>query len=550
MANDATRAFLAKQFAQAEKHCKKIIQIHATDPDANNLLGKIAESRGALDEARSLYLRGHESNPKHLQLLVSLAQLNNKTRAYEAAAKYWQQYLKLKPYSADVWQALSSEWYSLRQWDKAETAARQSLKFAPKRALAHTNLGQTLLQQQRYDEAISCFKASIDIDPNSADAWYSLAVPMLQKGDMDEAFEILNRALALNPHHADSLSRLLRFKKVDSYNDIVKSAESAFNNLSAPPEDRITIGFGLGKAWEDLHEYDKSFAYYAEANRIRQSFMKFDMEHEHKFAEEIKQVFSESFLSQQPDDSKAAGEEFIFIVGMPRCGSTLLAQILASLPNVIDTGETDLLREATGRLTSGDKHQLELQSLLNTPQDSIIEAADQFKEAMTRLFGESEVYVDKALPNFWLIGVIRKLFPKAKIIHCTRDPLDTCFSIFSNLFQGAAFNYTYNLEEIAEYYRIYLDLAEHWRNTLPADAYCEISYESLISAQEEQSRKLIDFCNLEWSDECLSFYKSKQAVQTSSLAQVRQPIYNSSIGRWKRFEKHLQPLIEALGDAV
>jgi len=305
----------------------------------------------------------------------------------------------------------------------------------------------------------------------------------------------------------------------------------------------------LGKAWEDLHDYDRSFAYYAEANRIRRGDWPFDMDHERNYGEEIKQLFNASFFAEQPVN-QASGEDLIFIVGMPRCGSTLLAQILATLPNVIDSGETDLLRETTGRLTSGNIHQLDLATLKNRPIDKIIDAAEQYKGAMQHLFGESEHYVDKALPNFWLIGVIRTLFPKAKIIHCTRDPRDTCFSIFSNLFQGAAFNYAYSLQEIGEYYRIYLDLAEHWRKVLPSYTYLEISYESLISDQESQSRQLVDFCNLEWSDECLSFYKSKQAVQTSSLAQVRQPIYNSSIGRWKRYEKHLQPLIDALGDAA
>nr|WP_241697736.1 tetratricopeptide repeat protein [Mariprofundus sp. NF] len=227
-----------------------ILKIPPVDPDANNLLGKIAEHSGDLDEAKVLYLRGHENNPKHLNLLISLAQLNNKTRDYESAIHYWQLYLKLKPYSGDVWQALSCEWYSLRQWGKAETAARQCLKHSPKRAMGHTNLGQSLLQQQRYDEAIVCFETSIEIDPDNADAWYNLAVLILQKGDMDEAFKTLNKALELNPYHADSLSRLLRFKKIDSYNDIVKRAENAFNAAFTPPEDRITIGFGLGKAWE------------------------------------------------------------------------------------------------------------------------------------------------------------------------------------------------------------------------------------------------------------------------------------------------------------
>lgn len=545
----AMRAYLNSSLSHAEQHCREILARDAANADACNLLGKIAERQGEPDKARDIYLHSHRHHQNHPPLLASLALLHGRLGEHELAIQYWQSFVKINSASPEGWQALSGEYGILEQWEMAESAAIKSLKLAPDRAALHSNLGNILLKLRRHSEAIPYLRKSAELLPDDAEACFHLARALLDSGAMDEAFELFQQTLRLNPDYIDALLMLLRFRKATSYDDIIKHAESILDNPAATPNQRAVLSFGLGKAWEDLNDFDKSFFHYAEGNRIRRKLTDFSIEDEQRKAELTKTLFTAELFAEDRTIG-CNGDEFLFIVGLPRCGSTLLAKILSAHTRVIDAGETDTLYDTIALLTSGDCDKIDLQSIVNLDQSQLDNAAAQYRTMMQRFYGNSEIYVDKTLPNFWLVGFIRLMFPGAKIVHCTRNPMDHCFSIFSNDFEGSLLKYTNNIEDIARYYQLYLDLAEHWRTTLPAEKYHEISYESLIAAPEEISRSLLAFCNLEWDDACLNYHTSKSTVHTSSLAQVRQPIYKSSIERWKRYEKHLQPLIEALGDAA
>jgi len=547
--NEAMRAYLINQLNVAEQRCQKILLIQANNPDACNLLGKIAEKRGGLEAAKIIYEQSQQCHPNHRGLLASLGLLHSKLESHQQAIQQWQRLVKLNPNNADAWQALSSQWYLLRQWDKAEESARKAIKLGPSRGELHTNLGRILRMQRRLDEACINLNKAIELAPDNIDARYELAMSTMESGEMDEAFEMFRNLLKIDPRHTPSLFMMMRFKKMTSHNEVMEQAATLFNDPSEPINNRALLAFGLGKAWEDLKEYDKSFTYYAEGNRIRRESIGFDISDEWRNLKETKNLFNEKIFSRHQIQTSNA-EGLFFIVGMPRTGSTLLDKILAVHPNVVDIGETDDLREVVGSLTNGDRTNINQQNLLQATDAQLASAAESYLDRIHRFFGESENYIDKTLPNMWLVGFIHLLFPNAKILHCSRNPLDNCFSIFSTDFEGSFFRFAYNLQELGEYYRVYRDMMEHWHNVLPSEAYYEVSYESLVASPEEESRRLIKFCGLDWDDACLNFHESKQAVQTSSLAQVRQPIYKSSIERWKRYEKHLQPLIDALGDTV
>jgi len=549
LSQNAMRAYLSNQISVTDQCCRKILALDACNPDACNLLGKLAEKRGAFDKAKESYMVGYQRHRNHSALIASLGLLHGKLGEHESAAGYWQKFVKLNPRNPDGWQALAGEFSALQQWEKADHSTLQALKLAPERAALYANLGEISLKLRRHQDAINYLRKYTELCPNDAEGMYHLAKAVLDSGDLDEAFELFQQTLTLNPEHIDALLMLLRFRKATSYDDVIKRAESILGNPIATPNQRAVLSFGLGKAWEDLNDFDRSFCHYAEGNRIRQEMTDFDIEFEQTNADLTKKTFTAELLSECHTNS-SNGNEFLFIVGLPRCGSTLLAKILSAHTRVTDTGETDTLYDTIGVLTSGNCDHIQLQSISGLSQTQLDSAADQYRTMMQRFYGSSEIYVDKTLPNFWLIGFIRLMFPGAKIVHCTRNPIDHCFSIFANDFEGSLLKYTNKLEDIAHYYQIYLDLAEHWRTTLPAENYHEISYESLIAAPEEVSHSLLAFCNLEWDDACLNYHSSNSTVHTSSLAQVRQPIYNSSIERWKRYEKHLQPLIDALGDTA
>ena len=547
--NEAMRAYLIDQLNIAEQRCQKILQIQVNNPDACNLLGKIAEKRGEPDKAKTFYEQGQKYHPNHLGLLASLGMLFSSLQNHESAIQNWRRLLSLSPKNPDAWQALSVEYYLSHRWDKSEAAAKNAIKLATNRGPLHTNLGRILRMQRKHDEAIQSLNKAIKLTPLDTDAWYELAMSSLERDGMDEALETFNKLLSIDSQHIPTISMLLRFKKVTAYDDIMKKAEALLSDPATTKSDHALLSFSLGKAWEDLKEYDKSFIYYAKGNELRRDDITFNIEDERKHSEDLKALFTKDLFSEHQLNDRY-GESLLFVVGMPRTGSTLLDKILAAHPKVIDTGETDELREVIGLLTSNSSKCIDIDATSQLTNEQLKSSAKEYIERLSRYFGESEKYIDKTLPNLWLIGFIHLLFPKAKILHCTRNPLDNCFSIFSTDFEGSFFRFAYNLQDLGEYYQTYIDMMAHWRSVLPTETLYEISYEALVAAPEEQSRSLVAFCDLEWDDACLNYHTSKGSVQSSSLAQVRQPIYNSSIGRWKRYETHLQPLIKALGDSA
>ena len=248
-------------------------------------------------------------------------------------------------------------------------------------------------------------------------------------------------------------------------------------------------------------------------------------------------------FASDPAPGARLSELPIFIVGMPRCGSTLVEQILASHPDIHGGGEllqSRALFEAG--LASSAQSQVPAQAAMDQVADAVLARLRRAAAAAQRV-------VDKDLTNFLHLGIIHRVFPRARIIHCRRDPLETCFSAYTRLFFGS-FGYVYQMDELGRYYRDYHALMKHWRSALPRHAFTEIDYETLVMQPESETRRLLDFLGLDWNDRCLRFFESGRTVSTSSATQVRQPIYRSSLRRAEPLRAHLEPLIAALGDLV
>jgi len=547
--NDAKLSYKANNLVATEQLAQEMLKIDAESPDAYHIMGCVAEKLGNVDGAKTLYEHGFLMQTGHLELMASCAGVYFKLGDYLGAAQLWNKYTELEPKNADAWQSLTASLFKLARWDSAELTARRAVDLAPNNSAMHRNLGLVLVKQKKLDEAEAEFKKAVDLAPEDSDARFAYARQMMESGRMEEAFDEFQNVLKYDPDHASTYHMLFRFWKVEEYSDQVKRAETLHASDKTPDEEQQMLCFSLGKAWEDLGDYEKSFTYYADGNRRHREDNPYDLEDDRRDAEELKQMFTEDFFSGC-DSESGYGEEFLFIVGMPRSGSTLMDRIVSAHPKVVDTGETDLFRKLVGVLGRDGSGRMNMQQLIETDAGTLAEAAQGHLQNMQRYFGKAERFTDKALPNLWLIGAIRLIFPKAKILHCSRNPLDNCLSIFAHNFEGNLFKWAYDLKELGEYYRIYLDMMAHWDRVLSSDVFLNISYEQLVAAPEEETRRIIAFCDLEWDDACLSFYKKKSNVQTASLAQIREPINKRSVDRWRKFEKYLQPLIEALGDAV
>jgi hypothetical protein len=262
--------------------------------------------------------------------------------------------------------------------------------------------------------------------------------------------------------------------------------------------------------------------------------------------DEIKQAFSAENIERLSGEGVSDSTP-IFVLGMPRSGTTLTEQIIASHPDVYGAGELHYLLEISQRAVAGAAFPSNLRQL---DRELLTAWGQEYLSALKRHAPEAARITDKMPQNFQMLGLIHLMLPNAKIIHVKRNPVDTCLSCFTMHFAAKSVKYSYDLTELAHFYVGYAELMEHWRNVLPENAFLEVQYEDVIQDVEGQARRLIDYCGLEWDNACIAFHENKRVVRTASVAQVRKPVYKSSVERWRRYEKHLGPLLDALGDLI
>ena len=305
------------------------------------------------------------------------------------------------------------------------------------------------------------------------------------------------------------------------------------------------LGYALAKAYEDSECYDDAFAALKQANRIVRSKLDYKIERDEMLADEIIRCADENYLAERRDASGHEAAAPIFVVGMPRSGSTLVEQILAAHPTVYGAGEVDFLRPALFKGFNPEQGETLSDFLRLQDADDFARRGAAYMERLAGRHPGAGRIADKNLFNFWHIGLIRLMLPHARVEPCGRDPLDCCVSIHKTYFVGNQ-PFSYDLAEVGRYYRAYDRLMAHWQALLP-DFVLDLSYESLVADQEGESRRLLEFCDLDWDQAVLDYHRAERTVITASAAQVREPIFNRSIGSWRHYANHLGPLIEALG---
>ena len=423
----------------------------------------------------------------------------------------------------------------------------KALSIRPDYVEAHNNLGNTLKKQGRLDDAVVSYKKALSIKPDYAEAHYNLGNTFKEQGRLDDAVVSYKKALSVKPDYAEAHRALASTHKYTAHNQQIMLMENIFRKKETSDDKKMHLAFGLGKAYEDLKKFDIAFNYLLEGNKLKRETCNYSPKGEQKIFETIQKTFDVSFARKNKDKGLVNLDDTpIFILGMPRSGTSLVEQILASHPMVYGAGELDILRNIILSLP-------ETQSLneafeyIARDKDVTNLLAKLGSEYLNKLRGHSataKFITDKMPHNFRFIGLINLSLPNAKIIHCVRDPMDNCFSIFKKYFVHEH-RYAYNLQELGQYYLLYQNLMRHWHNIFPEIIY-DIIYEELVADQEGQTRKLLQHCKLPWNDACLSFYKTSGRVATASSAQVRKPIYEDSVQLWKRYEKQLKSLQEVL----
>jgi tetratricopeptide (TPR) repeat protein len=373
-------------------------------------------------------------------------------------------------------------------------------------------------------------------------------------GRLEEAYDAYLEALRLDPGIPGVYVNLADSKKFapgDPHLDAMEALAAKTEGLSKT--DRMQLDFGLGKAYADLKDYPRSFKHLFVGNAVKRATIAYDEKSTFALFDRIEAVFTKALMKAKAGGGDPSAMP-IFIIGMPRSGTTLTEQIIASHPLVHGAGELQTLNDVILTVRGPDGNTLpypEFVPALNAR--ALRQIGAQYVAPVRALAakhgGGAQYVTDKMPSNYYFAGLIHLALPNAKIIHTVRDPVDTCISCYSKLF-SAEQNHTYDLAELGRYYRRYDELMAHWRSVLPRGRILDVRYEDVVADLEGQARRIIAHCGLPWDERCLSFHETDRPVRTASATQVRQPIYNSAVGRWRVYSEHLAPLLAALGIAA
>lgn len=526
---------------------RRAVKLSPEDPEVHNNLGNALAELGDLEAAERHYRTALRLRPDDTQALMNLGVvLAQKGRDAEAEACHR---AAVDADSGFVEARLELARFLDRQ-ERAEEALAvlaTAVEIAPDHAAAHNALGRALVKAGRHAEGIERYRRAVALRPDFAEAHFNLGVCLQAEGRFDEAVAAHEQALALRPDLGEAHYNLSMIKR-----DKAGEAEIArLKGLLARPElsdqSRINLNFSLARHYETLGEVDAAFCHYRSGNDLKARNQPFDAARHVDYVDRLIATFDRDFFAARRDFG-VRSELPVFIVGMPRSGTTLVEQILSSHPAVHGAGELDEFRLMVDRLPrclgSEQGHPECVAKLRAEAAESL---AAEYLASLRGHSAESLRITDKMTGNYIRLGLIALLLPRAVVIHCRRDPLDTCVSCyFHNFAQGLSF--TYDLGHLGLVYREYERLMDHWQGVLPVPIL-ELRYEDLIADQEGVSRRIVEFCNLPWDERCLNFHETTRRVRTASFWQVRQPVYATSVRRWCAFADHLGPLFEALGHA-
>ena len=520
---------------------ERSIDSDPNSPLSYNNLAIVLKELGRLEEAIAHHKKAIALVPNYAEAHSSLGNALLESGQPEEAISHHKKALALRPDFAEAHSNLGNAFRELGQYDDAITHYNKALEMQPGFALAHYNLGIALDELGRPEEAVECYEKALTIDPEYAEAHNNLANALDELGRQEDAASHYKQAVTIKPDYAEAHRNLTRLRPAQAQEEII---EQILQNPGLPTADAIHCHFALGNIHHDAKSFDEAFEHFDKANRLKRQTVTYDANEYSAFVDRLINTYSVDYF-EGVTDLGSESELPLFIVGMPRSGTTLVEQIVSSHPEVHGAGELTSFgrfEKAIAKQFSTTRPYPECVSLIDEALASAF-SAKYLDELRSYSHGAKRV-TDKMPSNFARIGLIKTLFPKARIIHCQRNALDTCTSNYLHYF-ATGNEFSFDQGELAHYYLDYERLMAHWDSLFSSQIY-SIRYEELLANQEETSRQLIDYIGLQWDDRCLDFHKNERVVHTFSSMQVRQPIYTHAVNRWKHYEEHLTTLLEIL----
>jgi tetratricopeptide (TPR) repeat protein len=482
--------------------------------------------------------------PNDSEALINLGNAVRALERYEEAVACYKKVLGIAPDMATAHFNLGNALHALERHEEALAAYDRALAFAPALTEARINCAGALKSLNRHDEAIAHCKKALADCRRSETAYNMLGKVLQELGRLDEAYSAFEAAIAIAPRRPGIYLNLFNCRKLTGDEPhLAALVELSEDAASLSEDERIALEFALGKAYSDVGQNERSFRHLLAGNAARRRQLTYDEASELQLFDRARQLFTAALIRQNQGLGNPSPVP-VFVVGMMRSGTTLVEQILASHSRVFGAGERKDFANVVKALGASET----AAEGPNRPLDgaALYRLGTAYLAAVTKGTPLAERIIDKMPANFRFVPLIHLALPNARIIHTHRDPVDTCLSCFSQLFNEKQ-PFTYDLGELGRYYRAYQTLMEHWHRALPDGVILDVRYEELVTDFETQVRRIVAHCGLEWDDACLSFYETRRPVKTASVVQVRQPIYRSSIGRWRPDSNLLRPLLEALG---
>lgn len=529
---------------EAETIYRQVLARQPKHAAAAHFLGLLLHQTGRSEEGLDLIERSVSLQPTNPDFLNNFGTVMRDLGRPAAAIDFFRGAVDLRPDQLAARDNLGSSLKQVGQFEEAEEIYRGTVARNPFHVRARIGLAETLQEAGRLDEALAVFREALAIRPKDADLLHGLGVGLMEKGKLDEAADLFRQALAINPAMATAWLMLTQVKRQKERDSELGGMEA--QHAKAPQDSlaRMQLSFGLGKANDDLRDYGRAFDYFAEGNAIRRKGINYDQARTRAEFEAMKATFDAGFFEKHRPSS-ISDDTPIFIVGMPRSGTTLVEQIIASHPQVYGAGELSILKKAVGKQFPATMPGGFPWGVSDMGDADFAEAGQAYLDMLHARYPNMRHVTDKMPGNFLLVGFIHMMMPKARIIHCARDAAATCLSIYKVHFRGDSHRYGYDLGELADFHNLYTDIMKHWHTVLPGVVH-DVRYEDFVADQEGQTRTLIAHLGLPWDDAALSFHETDRPVRTASAAQVRQPMYQGSVDLWKRYGDRLKPLLDKL----
>ena len=522
-------------------------QLRPDYAEAINNLGTVLRDMGREAEAEAAYRQALAIKPEDPGVLNNLALVMKQGERFDEASAVLDRSLSLDPNNVKTLTYLALLRLDQKRSADAEMAAQRALMLTHNDPEAINTMGLVRYEQQNLDDALGHFRRAIALKPDLADAHNNIGNLLKERGELAGAREAYERAIALDPtevaHYVNYVDAR-KFVAGDPHLASMEAIAQTRHNLTDTAQ--YQLDFSLAKVYDDIGRCDDAFDSMLRANTVKRKRVAYDEPQTLGLFDRLRSAFDRGLFEAHLGGGCRSSLP-VFVIGMPRSGTTLIEQILASHPAVHGAGELSEFDQLAKQMCDarGEAFRLPEGARVLQPGD-LLKLGESYVARLQGLAPDAERVTDKMPANFLYAGLIHLALPHARIIHVLREPRDTCLSCYSKLFTEEQ-NFTYDLGELGRYYRKYAELMAHWRDVLPEGRMLEIRYEDVIVDLEGSARQLIEHCGLEWDPRCIAFHKSPRPVRTASAAQVRRPIYRTSLGRWRAYEPHLAPLLAELG---